>query len=169
MNYNESASMNYDETINNIKSSFYSLITMYKKYYVLVNTNPNVTEYSNYFNNIRIKLEEKAKELETVKDNIKQTIDEYNKNNVDIKKKLMEEKQFLDEHNPLLKDAGNIRDGSSALVNNTRQQYNYQYFYNVEIIFGILILIYLFYVFIKIKYVTNNYTIFPLIFIKDRI
>ena len=42
-----SQALTFDEKINNIKTSFFSVLDDFKKYYVFYNKNPEVDEYQN--------------------------------------------------------------------------------------------------------------------------
>ena len=56
-----------------------------------------------------------------------------------ISLKMEDEKQLNDKLMLLLKNLQNTKDGSSILIDDSKEAYNIQYYYNVEIIIGILI------------------------------
>jgi Rad3-related DNA helicase len=125
--------------INNIKDTFFSILDDYKKYYIFTNKNPEVDEYQNYYLDAKNQLLDLSNKLLNMSKNIENNILELNKKNKLLIKKLNEEKEENEELNELLRSLKSTENGSKELINNTKELYNNQYYQNIELFFGILI------------------------------
>jgi len=129
----------FDEKINGIKTQFFSALDDFKKYYVYYNKNPEVNEFQNYYVNSKTQLQTMSKDLFLTTNNIDKNIEILDKKMSAISLKMEDEKQLNDKLMLLLKNLQNTKDGSSILIDDSKEAYNIQYYYNVEIIIGILI------------------------------
>ena len=80
-----------------------------------------------------------SKDLFLTTNNIDKNIEILDKKMSAISLKMEDEKQLNDKLMLLLKNLQNTKDGSSILIDDSKEAYNIQYYYNVEIIIGILI------------------------------
>ena len=128
------------EKINSIKNSFLSALDDYKKYYVLFNLNPEIDENQNYYYNSKNELDNLSKQLFDITKNIEQNISNLNIGMKETKDKLQEEKKLNAELNKMLNDIKNTKNGSQLLIEDSKEEYNMQYYKNIEIFFGILII-----------------------------
>jgi hypothetical protein len=129
----------FDEKINGIKTQFFSALDDFKKYYVYYNKNPEVNEFQNYYVNSKTQLQTMSKDLFLTTNNIDKNIEILDKKMSAISLKMADEKKLNDKLMLLLKNLQNTKDGSSILIDDSKEAYNIQYYYNVEIIIGILI------------------------------
>jgi hypothetical protein len=129
----------FDEKINSIKTQFFSALDDFKKYYVYYNKNPEVNEFQNYYVNSKSQLQTMSKDLFLTTNNIDKNIEILDNKMSAISLKLADEKKLNTELLALLKNLQNTQDGSDILIDDSKEAYNIQYYYNWEIIIGILI------------------------------
>lgn len=134
---------NYNEKLNNLSSTFFSLIDDYKKYYVYTNKNPEVNEYQNFFLNTETQIQNTNKEVINLTNLIKNDIKQLDKLINDINIKLSTEKALNKELSKLILNLKNDNNGSSIMLDETTILYNKQYLWNIEIFIGIIILSFL--------------------------
>ena len=132
-------SQQFDEKINNIEKQFFSALDDFKKYYVYYNKNPEVNEFQNYFLNSKSQLQSMSKDLFLTTNDISKNIEILDNQMKDISVKLNDEKKIYDELMKTLGNLQNTKDGSEILINDSKEEYNKQYYYNFELICGILI------------------------------
>lgn len=132
-------SQQFDEKINNIEKQFFSALDDFKKYYVYYNKNPEVNEFQNYFLNSKSQLQSMSKDLFLTTNDISKNIEILDNQMKDTPVKLNDEKKIYDELMNTLGNLQNTKDGSEILINDSKEEYNKQYYYNFELIGGILI------------------------------
>lgn len=126
--------------INNIKDTFFSVLDDYNKYYIYTNKNPEVDEYQNFYLDAKSQLQELTNQLFKLSKNMENNILELNKKNKLLMNKLNKEKEENEELNELLRSLKSSENGSKELINNTKELYNNQYYQNIELFIGILII-----------------------------
>ena len=129
----------FDEKINSIKDQFFSALDDFKKYYVYYNKNPEVNEFQNYYVNSKGQLQSMSKDLFITTNDINKNIEILDNQMKEVSIKLNKEKKIYDESMKLLGNLQNTKNGSEILINDSKEEYNKQYYYNVELICGILI------------------------------
>jgi len=132
-------SKQFDEKINNIKARFFSAKDDFKKYYVYYNKNPEVNEFQNYYANSKNQLQQMSKGLFLITNNIDKNIEILDNNMSATALKLEDERKLNTELLALLNNLQNTQNGSVILIDDSKDSYNTQYYYNWEIIAGILI------------------------------
>ena len=132
-------SQHFDEKIKNIEKQFFSALDDFKKYYVYYYKNPEVNEFQNYYVNSKGQLQSMSKDLFLTTNDINKNIEILDNEMKDISIKLNKEKKIYDESMKLLGNLQNTKNGSEILINDSKEEYNKQYYYNVELICGILI------------------------------
>ena len=130
----------FNEQINNIKSQFFSALDDFTKYYVYYNKNPEVNEFQNYYANSKSQLQTMSKDLFLTTNNIDKNIEELDNEMLKISIKLENEKKINKEMSELINNLQNTQNGSEILIDDSKTKYNTQYYKNVEIFIGILIL-----------------------------
>ena len=130
----------FNEQINNIKSQFFSALDDFKKYYVYYNKNPEVNEFQNYYANSKSQLQTMSKDLFLTTNNIDKNIEFLDNEMLDISIKLENEKKINKEMSELINNLQNTQNGSEILIDDSKTKYNIQYYKNVEIFIGILML-----------------------------
>ena len=133
-------SKQFNEQINNIKSQFFSALDDFTKYYVYYNKNPEVNEFQNYYANSKSQLQTMSKDLFLTTNNIDKNIEFLDNEMLQISIKLENEKKLNKEMIELINNLQNTQNGSEILIDDSKTKYNLQYYTNVEIFIGILIL-----------------------------
>jgi hypothetical protein len=127
------------EKINSIKTQFFSALDDFKKYYVYYNKNPEVDEFQNYFANSQGQLKTMSTELFLITNNIDKQIEILDDEMKDIAVKLEEEKQSNEQMARMFANLQNTKNGSAILIDDSKEEYNKQYYANWEIIIGIFV------------------------------
>ena len=130
----------FNEQINNIKSQFFSALDDFTKYYVYYNKNPEVNEFQNYYANSKGQLQTMSKDLFLTTNNLDKNIENLDNEMLQISIKLENEKKLNKEMSELINNLQNTQNGSEILIDDSKTKYNIQYYKNVEIFIGILIL-----------------------------
>jgi len=133
-------SQQYEEKINNIEKQFFSALDDFKKYYVFYNKNPEVNEYQNYYVNSKSQLQSMSKDLFLTTNDISKNIEALNDEMKGVSIKLQKEKKIYDESHGLLGSIQNTKNGTEILISDSKEEYNKQYYYNYELIGGIIII-----------------------------
>jgi hypothetical protein len=129
----------FNEKINNINAQFFSALDDFKKYYVYYNKNPEVTEFQNYYANSKGQLQSLSKELVTTTNNINKSIESLDTEMSSNAIQLEREKKRNKELTKLVFNLENTQNGSEILIDDTKVNYNIQYYKNWELIAGILV------------------------------
>ena len=129
----------FNEKINTINAQFFSALDDYKKYYVYYNKNPEVTEFQNYYANSKGQLQSLSKELVTTTNNINKSIESLDAEMSSNAIQLEREKKRNKELTKLVFNLENTQNGSEILIDDTKVNYNIQYYKNWELIAGILV------------------------------
>ena len=128
-----------NEKINAIKTQFFSALDDFKKYYVYYHKNPEVTEFQNYYANSKGQLQTMSKELFLTTNNIDRHIEILDEEMKDVAVKLEEEKKLNDEMTRIFTNLQNTKNGSDILIDDSKEEYNKQYYANWEMIIGIFV------------------------------
>jgi len=130
----------FDEQIDNIKSQFFSALDDFTKYYVYYNKNPEVNEFQNYYANSKSQLQTMSKDLFLTTNNIDKNIEDLDNEMMNISIQLENEKKLNKEMSELINNLQNTQNGSEILIDDSKTKYNIQYYKNLEIFIGILII-----------------------------
>jgi len=150
-------SKRFNEKINSIRSQFFSALDDFKKYYVYFNKNPEVNEFQNYYSNSRAQLQTMSQDLSLTTASINQTIKKLYEDISIISEKLENEKELNKELMELVANLDNTHSGSKILIDDSKRLYNKQYYKNIELVFGMIIIIMLLSALLK-KNVANSIT-----------
>ena len=129
----------FDENINNIKNTFFSVLDDYKKYYVYYNKNPEVEEFYNNYTLSVSQLIDANKSIIKQTENINASIESLGNEMADMSRELEKEKVKNTSMSKTLTNLQNTQDGSETLINDSKMMYNYQYLKNIQLFVGILI------------------------------
>jgi predicted RNase H-like nuclease (RuvC/YqgF family) len=130
----------FNEKIKTAKTQFFSSLDDFKKYYVYYNKNPEVDEFQNNYVNSKSQLQGISRNLFLTTNNIDRNIENLDIKMRNINLKLEDEKRINEELMKILNNLENTQNGSETLIDNSKESYNKQYYYNWEIFTGILIL-----------------------------
>lgn len=129
----------FNEKIISLKKQFFSALEDYNKYYVYFNKNPEVNEFQNYYANSKGQLQSLSRDLFLVTNNIDKNIEILDKQMSSISLKLEDEKKLNKEMTNLITNLQNTKNGSEILIEDSKTQYNNQYYKNWEIVIGIIL------------------------------
>ncbi len=135
----------YKQDLNVLNDKFYSILDDFKKYYIFFNKNPEVDEYQQMFSNIKDNIESINSKLFTINTNLQQTVDDINIKIQQINIEIQKEKTKNIELKNNVGIINNKRTSSGILIDNYKELYNNTYYFNISIVFGILIILFLFY------------------------
>ena len=135
-----SQTLTFDEKINNIKTSFFSALDDFKKYYVFYNKNPEVNEYQNFYFNSKGQLQQLNSDMFLVTNNIQQKIQELDSTMKTTSTKLESEKELNEELLKLINNIQTTQDGSEIMIDDAKEEYNIQYYKNWQLFIGIIVL-----------------------------
>ncbi len=135
----------YKQDLNVLNDKFYSILDEFKKYYIFFNKNPEVDEYQQMFSNIKDNIESINSKLFTINTNLQQTVDDINIKIQQINIEIQKEKTKNIELKNNVGIINNKRTSSGILIDNYKELYNNTYYFNISIVFGILIILFLFY------------------------
>jgi len=130
----------FNEKILNIKIKFFSALDDFKKYYVYYNKNPEVNEFQNFYANSKGQLQAMSSEIFTTTSSIDKKINDYEDKINKLVTKIQEEKKLNTELNVKLKDIVNVHSSSGILIDDSKEEYNAQYYSNINLLIGILII-----------------------------
>ena len=124
-----------------MKERFISILDDFKKYYVFSAKNPEVDEYQQHYLNSKSHLQTINKEVFTTTNDIEHNITKLNKIVMRLNAKLGSEKELDGELVTLINKLRNTQNGSETMLDDSVEIYNKQYYYNLELFIGILLLI----------------------------
>lgn len=129
----------FNEKITTLSLQFFSALDDYIKYYVYYHKNPEVNEFQNYYINSKSQVQSLSKDIYLITNNIYNNIESLDNEMSLIAIKLEEEKKKNTKLTNTLKNLENTQNGSVLLIDDSKNEYNQQYYYNWELFFGILI------------------------------
>jgi galactitol-specific phosphotransferase system IIB component len=133
----------FDEKIDTIKSGFFSALDDFKKYYVYFNKNPEVNEFQNYYATSKGQLQGFNKDIFLTTNDIEKGIEALNQQMIIVKKKLEDEKKLNEELVKVVSGLENTKNGSEILIDDSKEEYNMQYYWNWSFLLSIAILSYI--------------------------
>ena len=132
----------FADKINNIQTTFFSALDDFKKYYVYFNKNPEVNEFQNYYANSKGQLQTMSRDMFVTTNNIEKSIEELNSQMETVSLKLEDEKKLNGELIKLISGLENTQNGSVMLIDDSKEEYNIQYFKNWQYIISIIIILF---------------------------
>lgn len=124
-----------------MKERFTSILDEFKKYYIFSAKNPEVNEYQQHYLNNKSHLQTINKEVFTMTNDIEHNIENLNKVVMRLNAKLGTEKELDGELITLVNKLRNTQNGAETMLDDSVEIYNKQYYYNLELFIGILLLI----------------------------
>jgi len=128
-----------NDKIDGIKSSFLSLLNDYKKYYVFYNSNPDVEEYQQSYSQTKNQLTKLSKELSDIIFVIYNKINNLNNESKSLYDNLDKNKVDNKLLNKKIQNLQGINKGSKILINDFKNKYDEQFYMNMELFLGILL------------------------------
>jgi len=131
----------YQEQINNKATSFLSALDDFKKYYVYYNKNPEVQEYNKNFTDSKEQLQTLSSDVFQITNTIQRKIEEKSRAMSGIEMKLQRQKALSQEQEKTVNNLKSVQAGSSVMIDDSKTDYIFNYYKNLEIFIGILILL----------------------------
>lgn len=127
------------EHIETIKSTFYSVLDDYKKYYVFYHSHPDVDEYQTYYLQSKNQLNNLVKELFEISKSIHIKIGELSDETSDTYTSLKEERTHFENLSKKVSNLTGTKNGSEMLIDDFKEKYNQQYYSNIQLFLGCLL------------------------------
>ena len=131
----------YQEQINNKATSFLSALDDFKKYYVYYNKNPEVQEYNKNFTDSKEQLQTLSSDVFEITNTLQRKIEENSRTMSGIEMKLQRQKALAQEQEKTINNLKSVQAGSSVMIDDSKTDYIFNYYKNLEIFIGILILL----------------------------
>ena len=141
----------YQTKLNMIVEQFSSVLDDFKKYYVFTNKNPEVDEYQHFYLENKSQLQNLNKDVFLIRNDIEQRIQKLNYIVTRLNAKLSSEKELNTELQELVNGLKQNDNGSIIMLQDTTYIYYQQYLLNIEMLIGIVTLIYFLFVLFKKK------------------
>lgn len=129
----------FNEKIQSTSEQFASVLGDYKKYYVYYNKNPEVDEFENFYSDSKSQLQNMSNTIVTVTNNINDVINTLDSTMSTVSDELEKEKLLNIKLTKMYNNLENAQNGSEILIDDAKEIYNRQYYYNLELFIGILI------------------------------
>lgn len=147
----EPQSQAYSEKLNNLSQTFLSVLDDFKKYYVFYNKNPEVDEYQQYFENNKSQLQNINKDVFETSKNLGLSIEKINDELIRLNVQLESEKNLKTELKTIVDNLYDTNRGAKTMNEDATVEYTNQYYKNVEIFVGSIVLLGLIAIFNKSK------------------
>jgi hypothetical protein len=131
----------YNTQINTIKTDFFAILGGYKQKYIDHFTTPENDFATAAYDDCIFQLQTKNQVLFNVANNIQTDIDELNNKMRMMTTKLDSEKTLNSDNSNLFEDIQTTKSGSKIMINDYKTAYNNQYYYNIELVIGIILII----------------------------
>lgn len=136
-----SEAQQYQEQISGIKSSFLSALDDFKQYYVNYNMHPESADYNTNYMNSKEQLQTLSGDVFKITNDIQRKIEDRDKEMRIIEVKLIKEKSLNQKLTEILKNLNGVKSGSSIMIDDSKTEYIFNYYKNIEIFIGILIIL----------------------------
>ena len=151
----QGASIKYNEKLNNLSSTFLSVLDDFKKYYVLHNQYPDLNEYTQMFSSIKGNLQTLNSNIFTLTNNIENSTQQQNNVMQQVNDDINQEKLIHTMLQQKLNIVKNEINGTRIMSKNYTSMYNFQFFSNITMFLGIVIVGTVIYKVYKKRYLPN--------------
>ena len=131
----------YEELIDSKNASFLAALDEYKTSYVKYNTSPNVQDYNTNFMNSQEQLQILSNDMFQITKTLQGKIEEKSKSIAAIAIKLGQEKKIAKQLEPIIDNLNSVNAGSAVMIDDSKTDYRFNYYKNVEIFMGIILLL----------------------------
>jgi hypothetical protein len=135
----EARSKQYNNKINDLSNTFFSVLDDLKKYYVYFHLHPESNEYQNFYETSQSQLQQIMIQMFTIGKNIQSEVEYINEEMIQLKDRIKKERINSDKLTNISNNIEMSNNGSNVLINDTKKLYNVQYLNNIELFIGILI------------------------------
>lgn len=131
----------YNTQMNTIKTDFFAILGGYKQKYIDHFTTISDDSATEAYDVCIFQLQTKNQELFDVANNIQTDIDALHDKMRMMTAKLDSEKTLNNNNSNLFEDIQTTNSGSKIMINDYKTAYNAQYYYNAELVIGIVLMI----------------------------
>ncbi len=131
----------YNTKLNTIKAEFFTILEGYKQKYIDHFTRPDDDSATAQYDKCILDLQTKNQELFNVADKIQIDINTLDNNMKMMTEKLSSEKTLNNNNSNLYENIQTTNSGSKIMINDYKTAYNFQYYNNVKIVIGIILMI----------------------------
>jgi len=136
-----SEAQQYQEQISGIKSSFLSALDDFKQNFVKYNIHPESEDYNTNYMTSKEQLQTLSSDVFKITNDIQRKIEDKDKIMKIIEVKLVKEKNLNQKMSEILKNLNGVKSGSSIMIDDSKTDYIFNYYKNIEIFIGILIIL----------------------------
>jgi len=129
----------YLTKVTDLKEQFLSVLEDFSKYYVYYHKNPEVDEYQQFYLNSKSQLQNINKQLVKETNSVESAIENLSYSLTRMNAKLEYEKMLQGELVQQINGLTNSKNGSSVMLDDTTSIYNKQYFRNLSLFLGIVV------------------------------
>lgn len=131
----------YEEQINNKNDSFSSALDDFKKYYIGYNKSPENQDFNSNYMESRGQLQTLSNDMFALTKTIRDKIEEQSRAVAVITIKLAKEKEIAKQLEPIINNLTGVKAGSAIMIDDSKTDFRFNYYKNVELFMGILILL----------------------------
>ena len=131
----------YEEQISNKNDSFSAALDDFKKNYVNYNKSPENQDFNTNYMQSRGQLQTLSNDMFALTKTIRDKIEEKNKGLAVITNKLAKEKEIAKQLEPVIHNLTGVKAGSAIMIDDSKTDYKFNYYKNVELFMGIIILL----------------------------
>lgn len=142
--------------LNTLQEQYGPVLDDFKKYYVLHNQYPDLNEYTQMFSSIKGNLQSLNSNIFTLTNNIESSTQQQNQVMQQVNDDINKEKQIQTMLQEKLNLVKNEINGSREMTKNYTAMYNLQFFSNITMFLGIIILGVVIYKVYKKRYLPNK-------------
>jgi hypothetical protein len=139
----------YKTQLSTIKSSFSSLLDNFYNTYIIHHTNPDSAEYNQIYSQEKGQINSLNTSLFSLQTDIKQSITFLEKDLTQVNKTLDVERALNVKLHKKFDDKKGKELGALGLIVESKESYNHQYFKNIGLFLGDILLVYVLYKIVK--------------------
>lgn len=127
------------QQLKDIKNQFASALKDFQKYYVYYHKNPEVSEFQNFYSNAQSQLQQLTKQVGTIEMDAQRKLQLLSQIMSKREMEIHSEKKKSNRYRYKLSQLENAKNGANMLINDTEQLYLQQYYRNIEMLVGLVL------------------------------
>lgn len=127
------------QQLKDVKNQFASALKDFQKYYVYYHKNPEVSEFQNFYSNVKSQLQQLTKQVRTIEMDAQQKLQLLSQIMSKREIEIHSEKEKSNHYRYKLSQLENAKNGANMLINDTEQLYLQQYYRNIEMLVGLVL------------------------------
>jgi len=134
----------YTQTINDIKNTLNNILDELKNSYTKYKSNPEIESFYEQFNLNKQQLNDLQNQITNIDNNLNIQLEDIQTKFESYNKNLESSKSYFYKQKKISNSIKDTETGSYKLINDQKRLYNIQYYQNIQILFGILFIIFMF-------------------------